>query len=76
MDDPRDSRIYKLVLKHRKELEKLSCSNRRVLKDLSDFNFSEDRQNEIIKDQIESITTILEAQSYEILHFSPIGDCT
>ena len=69
MKDPRDSVIYKLVLRHKRELEKLTYSNRQLLKDLIDFNYDKERIIDIITGQIDNINNVLEHQNHEILTY-------
>ena len=39
MRDPRDSKIYKMILKQQIELEKQVCSDRRFIMDLMTFKY-------------------------------------
>lgn len=69
MDDPRDSRIYKLILKHNKELEAQVCSDKRVIKDLLVFNYDVKRKSEIVNEQLGKIKKLLDGQNNEICSF-------
>lgn len=73
MADPRDSGIYKLILKQKNELEKQVCSDRQLFKDLLVFNHSANRKAELIQDQIVSASDLLKKQEREILKSDPAG---
>ena len=64
--DVRDNGLYKLILNQSNQRESLLFSCKRVLNDLDIFNFSEERQKELIDLQIKSIDDLSEKHRMEI----------